>query len=121
MMATQIKYNVGFYENGNSAEIKYSGDFDTLLEAEQAERQIKLKHPTGSAWVNFASLSEVIDMRDFSFDEYWSQENLLVKPRLEELGFNNVHFLDGERDSFGPLTRIVRCWKEGKKHQFIYG
>jgi len=36
--------------------------------------------------------------------------------------WGGVHFSDGERDSFGPLSRIMTCVdNEGNRRRFIYG
>jgi hypothetical protein len=52
---------------------------------------------------------------------YWEWEDKIAKPALEVLGYERVTFHMGERDSFGPLSRKVRAYKEGVCHEFIYG
>ena len=53
---------------------------------------------------------------------YWDWEAEIAKPALEALGYTEVTFNDGERDSFGPLTRIVGVThKSGRRHYLIYG
>lgn len=40
---------------------------------------------------------------------YWDWEQATAIPRLQKLGYTIVgKFQDGERDSFGPLTRYIR-------------
>jgi hypothetical protein len=52
---------------------------------------------------------------------FWDWEAKIAKPALEALGYSRVMFGDGERDSFGPLTRLVWAEKDGKRVKFIYG
>lgn len=52
---------------------------------------------------------------------YWSWEEETARPRLEKLGYSKIRFSMGDRDSFGPLTRIVTASKGGAIHRFIYG
>lgn len=52
---------------------------------------------------------------------YWDWEKNTATPRLEKLGYTKISFTDGERDSFGPLTRLVRAEKDGQKVEFMYG
>ena len=73
----------------------------------------------------FDSLSDVIPdevWSKFDFGEYYDDEDKILKPYLESQGFTCVRFAMGERDSFGPLSRICLCKdKTGKSRQFIYG
>ena len=65
-----------------------------------------------------------IDMSQFSYNPrtYLEQEQTIIKPQLEALGYTNITFGDGERDSFGPLTRIVyTTGPDGYLQKFIYG
>lgn len=49
-------------------------------------------------------------------------EQTIIKPALEALGYTNIRFIDGDRDSYGPLTRIVIAVRaHGKTEYFIYG
>ena len=58
----------------------------------------------------------------FDFSKYWSGEQNILKPALERRGFTQVAFFDGERDSFGPLSRIVTATDaKGQSRKFIYG
>ena len=52
---------------------------------------------------------------------YWTWENEVARPALEKLGYEDIKFFDGERDSFGPLTRVVHCRKDGNTVKLIYG
>lgn len=59
---------------------------------------------------------------NFDFNEYFSGERKYLKPALEALGYTNVRFLMGERDSFGPLSRIVVvCAPDSKDTFYVYG
>ena len=49
----------------------------------------------------------------------WESET--AQPRLEELGYTTFSWFTGERDSFGPLTRVVTCFKEDQSFKFVYG
>ncbi len=49
----------------------------------------------------------------------WEQE--VATPALESLGYTNIIFSDGERDSFGPLSRIVHAHKDGENICMFYG
>lgn len=54
--------------------------------------------------------------------KYWDWEHDVASPRLERLGYRVICYLDGERDSFGPLTRIVLVKDQaGNTLKFIYG
>ncbi len=52
---------------------------------------------------------------------YWQWEQQTAQPILEKLGYEICGWFDGERDSFGPLTRICVCKKDGDIFRFIYG
>lgn len=59
----------------------------------------------------------------FRFEEYYLDERNVLLPALLEEGFTNVTFSTGDRDSFGPLSRIVSVTdpRQGKRRFFIYG
>ena len=58
---------------------------------------------------------------DFCGKYYWKWETEAAEPRLKTLGYERVTFHTGDGDSFGPLTRVVRCYKGGQCYEFIYG
>lgn len=62
-------------------------------------------------------LYDEISMAGFDYARYWEHEESIIKPRLEEKGHTNIRFSMGERDSFGPLTRLVHT----DTATFIYG
>jgi hypothetical protein len=67
-------------------------------------------------------LMDLIDFPDgFRFSHYYVDEDKMLKPLIEAEGFTNVRFSMGERDSFGPLTRVVTAEKDGRTHHFVYG
>ena len=59
---------------------------------------------------------------DFCSSLYWAKwETEVTAPRLCALGYERITFHTGDGDSFGPLVRIVRCYKGGQCHEFFYG
>lgn len=61
-------------------------------------------------------------MSQVDFQEYHTSEQTLIKPALEAQGYRDVQFRMGERDSFGPLSRIVLATrKDDTVARFIYG
>ena len=53
---------------------------------------------------------------------YSEGENVVIRPALERRGFGKVRFSDGERDSFGPLSRIVTAVDQrGRTRRWCYG
>lgn len=73
--------------------------------------------------VIYRNLDEVIVLTGLTYDEnYINQEKELLTPRLEAVGYTNIQWQDGERDSFGPLTRVCSCNdRYGNRVYFIYG
>ncbi len=58
----------------------------------------------------------------FDFDRYTEHEQSILRPELERLGFGKIRFSDGERDSFGPLSRIVTAVDQrGRTRRWCYG
>lgn len=62
-----------------------------------------------------------LDSAAFDFEKYAEHEVSLLKPAFERLGFSRVAFFMGEQDSFGPLSRGIRAWKNDKSFVFYYG
>lgn len=54
-------------------------------------------------------------------DAYWEWEDNVARPLLLALGYERVTFHNGERDSFGPLTRFARAYKNGVCYELVYG
>lgn len=52
---------------------------------------------------------------------YLLWEEKIAQPTLEQLGYTVLRWRTGERDSFGPLSRIVTVEKAGVVKRFIYG
>lgn len=52
---------------------------------------------------------------------YWDWEKDVATPALQALGFKVIRWYDGERDSFGPLSRVVELEKDGIKSTMWYG
>jgi hypothetical protein len=74
--------------------------------------------------MNYADLYREIPeaMQKFSYEDFRTSEQTVIKPALEDIGYTDIKFSMGERDSFGPLSRIVTC-KDGigQTIRFIYG
>jgi hypothetical protein len=69
----------------------------------------------------FSILPSDICMDRYCDRDYWVWEDETCQPALEKLGYERITFRMGERDSFGPLTRIVRAYKGGACVEFVYG
>lgn len=52
---------------------------------------------------------------------YREDEEEIIKPAMERKGFSRIAFFTGEQDSFGPLSRGIRAWKDDKGYIFYYG
>jgi hypothetical protein len=53
--------------------------------------------------------------------EYWLWEEQVARPALIEKGWTVLSWHDGERDSFGPLTRYAVCILRGRHYRLFYG
>ena len=63
-----------------------------------------------------------LGMADFDFSDYARLEINEIQPALHAKGFADVLFLMGEKDSFGPLSRVIRCKdSSGNAYEFVYG
>lgn len=62
---------------------------------------------------------EGIDLSGLSYSprKYIEDEQNIIKPQLEALGYTGITFSMGESDSFGPLSRKVHTDQE----EFWYG
>jgi hypothetical protein len=71
----------------------------------------------------YRQLDEVIVLTGFAYDKkFREQEVELLEPRLRAVGYVNIHWSDGERDSFGPLTRVCSATNQyGERVYFVYG
>ena len=58
---------------------------------------------------------------DYCGQYYWLWENHTAAPKLEALGYEVSRWVDGERDSFGPLTRGCIGKKDGEVFRLWYG
>lgn len=52
---------------------------------------------------------------------YWDWEKEVAQPALEKLGYKVILCTDGERDSFGPLSRVFLATKDGVRVKIMYG
>jgi hypothetical protein len=59
----------------------------------------------------------------YDLDKYRSEERDLINPALEKAGYRpESKWFDGERDSFGPLTRCVHAIDpDGTAVVVVYG
>ena len=60
--------------------------------------------------------SEMFNLPHYCGKEYWKWESEITK-YLEPKGHTVERWRDGERDSFGPLTRLVTI----DKKTYLYG
>jgi len=89
--------------------------FDTLHT--EIVREIARKDPSNL----FDLLGD--DISHFSFEEYYRDEQHILKPALEARGYRDVRFFMGEHDSFGPLIREVTAIhpSTNRRVNFWYG
>ena len=69
-------------------------------------------------------LMDLISFEGFHFARatYRDQEIEILQPRLEALGYSEIKWYDGERDSFGPLIRKCSATDpDGKSVELFYG
>ncbi len=69
-------------------------------------------------------LPDIISFKNFDYSgaSYINQEETILKPQLQRLGYSEIIWLKGESDSFGPLTRVCRAFdNDGELHWFYYG
>jgi hypothetical protein len=71
----------------------------------------------------YYDLTIVVNFKDFKYDENYRQQEIdLLQPQLEALGYTDIKWGDGERDSFGPLTRTCTAKNRyGLVDHFFYG
>ena len=68
-----------------------------------------------------------LDFTNFSFsstdlkNNYRTGEINILQPQLEKLGYKVIRWYDGERDSFGPLSRVALIEKDGIQYKYCYG
>jgi hypothetical protein len=69
------------------------------------------------------NLMDLISFDGFGFDEnYREQEKTILQPQLERLGYTDIQWGEGERDTWGPLTRTCRAYtRDGELTRFFYG
>jgi hypothetical protein len=67
-------------------------------------------------------LEEFIDFNGFDFNQWRTGETYILEPQLEKLGYTDIEWSMGEKDSFGPLTRVCKAKNSsGETMWFIYG
>lgn len=70
----------------------------------------------------YKPLEDILDFENFDFRLYRSGEQNVLQPQLIVMGYRDIQWLDGERDSFGPLTRICKAKDpSGNIVWFVYG
>jgi hypothetical protein len=69
----------------------------------------------------FDILANDISMEGYCSREYDGWEQNVATPALQALGYEVVSWTTGEKDSFGPLSRVVTVRKEGAMERFVYG
>ena len=69
--------------------------------------------------VDVEYFADVHPEKDASVVEH---EQSILRPELERRGFGKIRFSDGERDSCGPLSRIVTAVDQrGRTRRWCYG
>lgn len=72
--------------------------------------------------IEYKHLEDVLDFEGFDFNRYRYGEEFILEPQLLKLGYYQIHWLPGETDSFGPLTRVCKAKNPGGETVwFIYG
>lgn len=72
-------------------------------------------------WKGFCRLPSNFEKGRMKGPFYWDWENA-VKHYLEAQGWTEIRFVDGVRDSFGPLTRIMYGYDpNGNERSLFYG
>lgn len=70
----------------------------------------------------YEDFPESISFDDFHFEKYYTLEDTVLRPQLEQQGYYSIMFMPGECYDFGPLTRVCSCIdKDGVLHKFVYG
>lgn len=76
---------------------------------------------------NYIDLFNIVDddggklELDIDFGEYAKSEREIITPALIALGYQVGQWHDGERDSFGPLSRCARVTKNNETKVVVYG
>lgn len=72
----------------------------------------------------YEELSNVISLDDITFGPhtYGDEELDILQPRLVAVGYTEIVWSMGERDAFGPLSRVCTCRDAaGEVRKFVYG
>ena len=72
---------------------------------------------------NYVDLFDILPNTEFEFDlnKYRRHEREVLTPALQSKGYIVERWEDGERDSFGPLSRVVVMTYHGKVVRGVYG
>ncbi|MCA1806668.1 MAG: hypothetical protein LC687_02220 [Actinobacteria bacterium] len=72
--------------------------------------------------IKFVNLHEILPDAKIDYDHYYDSEVQLSK-QLAEAGYENTGlWRDGERDSWGPLSRyIITTGQDGVNYKVVYG
>lgn len=72
---------------------------------------------------NYVDVFDIVpEDTPFHFETYLLDEIVHLNPALREAGYKVNLWQDGERDSFGPLTRIAKATgPDGRQVTLIYG
>lgn len=55
------------------------------------------------------------------YENYRTCEREVISPALEKEGYTLGNWYDGERDSFGPLSRCIRATRGNEAIIVVYG
>lgn len=72
--------------------------------------------------IHYQALWDVISFEGFDYATFYRDEQTVLTPRLRLKGYKDIKFYMGERDSFGPLSRVCICKDENDNPcYFVYG
>lgn len=72
--------------------------------------------------IEYKDLVSIIGFEGFRYEHYQVDEEMVLQPRMENLGYSHIKWLPGETDSFGPLSRVCMARnRNGEVVWFVYG
>ena len=69
----------------------------------------------------FEIIGHEVEMAGCFSSQYWEWEQNVAEPELNDRGYSVVEWIHGERDSFGPLSRVAVVLKDGVESRLVYG
>lgn len=72
--------------------------------------------------IPYEPLFELVSFEGFHFHKKEADEQRILMPQLQRLGYTNIEFDSNHDGYFEPQVRICRCVdKEGNPHRYYYG